>query len=845
MITKLEKVIKVIGIFILIVLSNNIYSQDNCTNALNLALQTSPISSTTVGRANDFSFCLMGSSPDVIAYYDLPHGSTITIQQTTNNYDSRHTLRYGGACPGTIEIVCTDDPDLQVETWKNCTGVTQRVYYILAGYSTNFGTFTLAWSVTAGTCPIGGHNIGTGNLNACSGTLYDAGGSSSSYSNNESFTETYCSNSSNCIQVVFNSFSTESCCDRLRIYDGPTTGSPLIGTYQGTISPGTITSTTGCLTFEWSSDGSNTSTGWDATISCVACPTCFDGIKNGLEVGIDCGGPTCPACPCGSLPIINDEACCATPVPVNTGTTCTLTTPGTVANATPSFNANTCGGTDDDDVWFSFVATSTQHDISLLNVAGSTTDLYHAVYAGTCNSTGVALVCSDPNNSSVAGLTPGNTYYIRVYTYTSTGGQNTTFDVCITSPCGNYGVPTCGLNYSYSSIAHAPVSYSNGSIITFTDDRYASTYTALPFPFCFDGVIYNDILVSSNGYIVFPGCNSGHPFGTTPTLNGSSPWSINAPAPNTTNAPVNAIMGTWQDIYPDNTDPLQGVIRTRVHGSAPNQFFVIKFFDVRYFSCTTLDYNGQIMLYETTDNIEVHLKEKPVCTTFNGGAAIMGITDYTGTLANIPAGYNYPTQWTATNEGHRWTSNCGVCTVLPVELIDFNGSDYDNHNLITWKTETEINNDYFVLERSNGGATFYELATIKGGGNSNNILDYSFQHNNPQEIEYYRLRQVDFDGKVAYSKIIVVRRKNNINVNLFPNPTNNNLYFEINESTDATYTVKYSTITGSIAEEQISITKGTNKYNLELFKTLQQGIYFINVTDEKGNTIKIDKIIKN
>lgn len=687
--------------------------------------------------------------------------------------------------------------------------------------------------------------IGSGNSNTCSGTFFDTGGNAGNYSNNENITETHCSNvGGQCIQFTFTSFNTESGFDDLTIYDGPNTGSPLIGVFDGTTLPngGTITSSSGCLTFVWSSDGSVTRAGWRATISCVACPTCSDGILNGQEVGIDCGGPTCPACPCGSLPVSNDEACCATSVSVNTDGTCSLTTAGTIANATASFNGNTCGGTDDDDVWFSFVATGPTADISLLNVSGSTTDLYHAVYAGTCNSTGASLVCSDPNNSTVTGLTPGNTYFIRVYSWTSTGGQNTTFDVCVTSCSAT--TPPCGLNYSYSTTAYSPVNYNNGALITFSDDRFAPSYTSLPFPFCYDGIIYNDILVSSNGYIIFPGCESAHPFGTERNPGDFSPYSISAAAPNTTNAPVNAIIGTWHDIYPSSS-AVDGEIRTRSHGAAPNRRFVIKFFDIRMFSCTSQDYNGQIMLYETSDNIEVHLGEKTVCTSFNSGAAIMGITNFDGSAANIPAGYNYPTQWTATNEGHRWASNCGVCTILPIELINFSAEGFDDYNKITWTTESEINNDYFVIEKSNGGPTFQEIATIPGNGNSNSALTYNFNHNNPEEQIYYRLRQVDFDGKISYSKIISIKRKEDTDLTLYPNPSSNILNLDISKSFNGTLTVKYVNILGAEIVEKINVELGKNQYHLNQFNNLDQGIYFINIINSNGELLKVDRVLKH
>jgi hypothetical protein len=140
---------------------------------------------------------------------------------------------------------------------------------------------------------------------------------------------------------------------------------------------------------------------------------------------------TIAACP---PPPANDDCTGAFPAPVNPDNLCGSTVSGTIQNATTSPQASGCGGTADDDVWYSFVATSTTHLVSLLNVVGSTTDLYHSVYGGTCASIGAPIVCSDPNTSVISGLTIGNTYYVRIYSYTSTSGQNTTFDLCIGTP---------------------------------------------------------------------------------------------------------------------------------------------------------------------------------------------------------------------------------------------------------------------------------------------------------------------------------------------------------------------------------------------------------------------------
>ncbi|HPF91097.1 MAG TPA: GEVED domain-containing protein, partial [Flavobacteriales bacterium] len=138
-------------------------------------------------------------------------------------------------------------------------------------------------------------------------------------------------------------------------------------------------------------------------------------------------------------PPANDDCAGAYPLTVNAGQSCTANTFGTVYGATASADATTCTGAEDDDVWFSFVATGPAHTISLNSVAGSVTSMNFQVLSGTCGSL-TSVVCSGTGSAPTAfasGLTAGNTYYVRVYTNTALGGQNTTFNVCVTSPPAN------------------------------------------------------------------------------------------------------------------------------------------------------------------------------------------------------------------------------------------------------------------------------------------------------------------------------------------------------------------------------------------------------------------------
>jgi hypothetical protein len=130
--------------------------------------------------------------------------------------------------------------------------------------------------------------------------------------------------------------------------------------------------------------------------------------------------------------VANDNCDGAYTLTVNSDYACGAVTSGTLASATPSgVSESACFGTENDDVWFSFVATSTTHRISLLNITPST-DMYHSLWTGGCS--GLTLVsgsCSDSDTSNPTGLVIGTTYYVRVNSYGSTSGLLTAFNVCI------------------------------------------------------------------------------------------------------------------------------------------------------------------------------------------------------------------------------------------------------------------------------------------------------------------------------------------------------------------------------------------------------------------------------
>lgn len=121
-------------------------------------------------------------------------------------------------------------------------------------------------------------------------------------------------------------------------------------------------------------------------------------------------------------------------------------------------------------------------------------------------------------------------------------------------------------------------------------------------------------------------------------------------------------------------------------------------------------------------------------------------------------------------------------TPLPVELIDFRASCIDNYISLLWETSAEINNDYFEIQKSKDCKMWNPIGKVIGAGNSNSTNYYSFDDLDiDNNVVYYRLKQVDFDGTFKYSDFIKIECKNLTapEIIFYPNPFNDNLNISI------------------------------------------------------------------
>ncbi len=211
-------------------------------------------------------------------------------------------------------------------------------------------------------------------------------------------------------------------------------------------------------------------------------------------------------------------------------------------------------------------------------------------------------------------------------------------------------------NYTVSSIPYnPPYPFTGGAQLFVGEDDIFSDVVNLPFSFCFYGTTYNKVVVGANGVITFD----------TTQATQFCQYSFSSPIPTPGPPPAgiynSSINGAFHDIDPENAPLFQSNpanINYAVLGTAPCRTFVVNWSTVPHYAILSACFNvrttQQIVLYETTNAIEVYIQNKPVCNSWNNGNAVIGIQNADGTAGISPPGRNTGA-WTAANEAWRFT----------------------------------------------------------------------------------------------------------------------------------------------------------------------------------------------
>ena len=196
------------------------------------------------------------------------------------------------------------------------------------------------------------------------------------------------------------------------------------------------------------------------------------------------------------------------------------------------------------------------------------------------------------------------------------------------------------------------------------------------------------------------------------------------------------------------------------------------------------------------------------------------------------------------------TESFMVATVLPVELTSFKGkADEVNSNVsLTWTTDSETNSSHFVLEKSAEGSRFEPIGIVEsfGNGNSNTPQTYSFNDNRPSNgVNYYRLKQIDFDDNFEYFQIISVQfNKNDTGTFVYPNPAKYRLTVETDLSVNDESIIEITDTYGKIIQQSIIYNNALNTYEIGV-ENLKGGVYFLSIISKNEKVFSQRVIIIN
>lgn len=213
-----------------------------------------------------------------------------------------------------------------------------------------------------------------------------------------------------------------------------------------------------------------------------------------------------------------------------------------------------------------------------------------------------------------------------------------------------------------------------------------------------------------------------------------------------------------------------------------------------------------------------------------------------GTAAMTMNGYKYRLVM-ASSQAALSSPGCGLfndftlvvadCSPTPVKLTGFNVRYNNGIAYLDWQTSQEMDAGSFEVMRSEDGTNFNRIGSVASSGNSNSIRQYSYQDNTLDGLGkyvYYRLRQVDLDGKSTFSNIIRITLDNRTGMEIFPNPFNSQFTLAINAAESENASLVMRNVNGQVVHTRnLKIARGSNTIVISDLPTLGKGTYYVQV----------------
>ena len=625
---------------------------DNCTGAISMTVNPSPncsafTSSTTVGATQSMASC-SGFSDDDVWFSFVATGTSHIVTVAPLGLNNAVFEVFNGTCTGLTSRICVNDTaGANLET-TTLTGLAIGTTYYVRVYSSRInigdqGTFNICVSspITNDDC--------TGAIpltvsNTCSYSTYTNAGAT----NTTSVADPGCGGYAGgdvwfslavpvTGEITVDLQAGDITDSGMAIYSGTCGGLTLLEcnddkgafAFMSNINLRGLTPGQTIYIRIWSYDNEESGT-FGICATTPACPSPSDlnaSVISTTSVTVS-WNPTTPSPSGGYQYFINTTGTAPTAGSTPTGTTAAGVFSVTLSGLTPGLKyyfwvRSNCGGSGSS-TWF---GPTNYTPCAIGNGTGSTTvSCINPTATGSLSSVSLG---TEPLINCSAGCPTLEMSYLQL--------KQTTDYVATEIP---YAPP-----YQFTCLQN-PVSVN-------IDDRWSPAIN-LPFNFCFYGNNYNRCLMGSNGVLTFDTVNNAP--------GGYSDWQFNTNLPST-NLFRNTIFGVYHDIDPSKGGQVGWELITLNSGC---RALVASWSDIPMFSsaCSNMYYTGMIVLYENSNVIEVYVKEKNICASWNRGNAIVGIQNGAGTMASFPTTptssintNNVASDWTATNKAWRFTPN--------------------------------------------------------------------------------------------------------------------------------------------------------------------------------------------
>lgn len=270
---------------------------------------------------------------------------------------------------------------------------------------------------------------------------------------------------------------------------------------------------------------------------------------------------------------------------------------------------------------------------------------------------------------------------------------------------------------------------------------------------------------------------------------------------------------------------------TTISGTSPANAIIQVFRDQSVASCAFTPANNQGADYLGT-TIATGGGTWSITGTFSG-FVVATARSSTGNTSEFSTRVNTGVSGTVTNP-------CLGIIVLPIELLRFDASPKENVVELSWSTANEINNNYFTVEKSFNGEEWLDVGTVKGAGNSSTPRHYTLTDIRPSSgVQYYRLKQTDYDGRFKYSDVISVKYSTAFDnkLTVYPNPAQELLFlaYEFSDSEEMPYEI-YDAVGAQVMNGMVHA-----KHSFVKIDHLVNGVYLVVVNNDLRSACRFIK----